>query len=69
MRCKGIRTASQSECDSPLYRCKDCGNLGCNQGPENACSHQAFRAARCRKCSKLGSQRPVKDEDAVAASA
>lgn len=69
MRCTGIRKATQQECGSPVYRCKDCGNTGCNQGPLGACSHQAFRTARCNQCNKLGSQRPVQENEATTATA
>lgn len=68
MRCDGIRTANNQTCGSPVFRCKDCGHMGCNQGSENVCSKQGFRTARCKSCNKLGSNRLVKDDEPAAAS-
>jgi hypothetical protein len=66
MRCIGTKTTSNEPCGSILFRCKSCEHLGCNQGADNACTHQAFRAARCRKCGKLGQNKMVKDDEQVA---
>lgn len=61
MRCDGVRTSSQECCGSLLYRCKDCGHQGCNQGADGQCSKQAFKSARCKSCNKIGTNRMVKD--------
>lgn len=66
MRCSGTKTATNEPCGSILFRCKACEHLGCNQGADNACTAQGFRAARCKGCGKLGQNKMVKDEDQAA---
>lgn len=61
MRCEGKRTATNETCGSPVYRCKDCQNEGCNQGSAGTCTKQGFHSARCQSCKKIGSNRMIKD--------
>lgn len=61
MRCDGTRTATQETCGSPVFRCKDCASVGCNQGLLGICSKQGFHSARCQSCKKIGSGRMIKD--------
>jgi hypothetical protein len=50
--CPGKR--GTSACNSTLYRCKACNNVGCEQSTEGKCTNQGFRAGTCMKCGKSG---------------
>lgn len=53
--CPGSRTdRNGSHCNGGLYRCKKCGNVGCDQGVKGRCSNQAFHNAKCLKCGAGG---------------
>jgi len=52
MACPG--TKHSHTCGSVLYRCKSCGNVGCDQGTKGTCSNQAFTGGKCMKCGKSG---------------
>jgi len=41
-------------CMSTLYKCKKCGNVGCDQGQYGKCSNQAFQFGICSKCGANG---------------
>ena len=41
--CPGKRVKNNNPCNSSLYRCKKCGNVGCEQGDSSQCSNQGFR--------------------------
>lgn len=49
-----------SRCDSTLYRCKACGNVGCGQSTEGKCTNQGFRTSKCMKCGKTGQKEMFK---------
>ena len=42
------------KCNSTLYKCKTCGNVGCSQSTEGKCTNQAFKMSKCLKCGKSG---------------
>jgi hypothetical protein len=53
-RCDGERAGYHLKCNGTLYRC-ECGNVGCMQNKEDACSRQGFLASgRCLKCAATG---------------
>lgn len=41
-------------CNRTLYRCKHCGNVGCDQASNASCPNQAFSSGRCVKYGKTG---------------
>jgi hypothetical protein len=44
-----------AKCTAPLYKCKSCGNVGCQSPESHACSNRAFDAgSKCMKCGKAG---------------
>ena len=52
--CPGKRKKNNSNCTSTLYRCKKCGNIGCEQNQPFDCSNQGFKAGKCLKCGVSG---------------
>lgn len=49
--CKGKRVKyNNSLCSKTLYRCKKCGNWGCDQTHQGECTNQGFVSGRCLKC-------------------
>lgn len=52
--CPGKRSTRGGACGSTLYRCKKCGNVGCEKGRIDECSNQGFRAGKCLKCGASG---------------
>ena len=56
--CTGKRKSANGTCHGQIYRCKKCGNAGCDY---NGCSNQAFKYDKCLKCSSSGQKDPVKD--------
>jgi len=48
--CHGQRKNYNMTCNSSIYKCKKCGNVGCNQPSEGDCSQQGFRNGSCVKC-------------------
>ncbi len=53
--CDGARKGSGAPCRGTLYRCRQCGGVGCRQSREELCSNQAFDAVdRCLKCGASG---------------
>jgi hypothetical protein len=52
--CPGKKIKTKGTCNGTLYRCKKCGNVGCDQGPSTACSNQAFDLGKCMKCGARG---------------
>ena len=49
-----------SACNSTVYRCKACGNVGCDQGSQGKCTNQAFTVFKCMKCGKTGQKEMFK---------
>jgi hypothetical protein len=47
-------TKRSHKCSSVLYRCKKCGNVGCDQGQPGHCTNQGFRVGKCQKCGAVG---------------
>lgn len=58
--CPGKRIKTKSSCNSTLYRCKKCGNVGCEQGDSTPCTNQAFRYGKCLKCGATGQKENFK---------
>jgi len=52
MGCPGKR--DNHTCNAQLYRCKSCGNVGCDHGQDGKCTNQAFKTGKCLKCGKSG---------------
>lgn len=52
--CPGKKIKSGTMCNSTLYRCKKCGNVGCDQGSQATCSNQGFKTGKCLKCGISG---------------
>jgi hypothetical protein len=50
--CPGKR--DNHTCSSILYRCKKCGNVGCDQGTMGKCTNQGFQSGKCLKCGAIG---------------
>ena len=50
--CLGKRK-SAATCNSVVYRCKQCANIGCDQVYTDQCSNQAFRCGTCVKCGTI----------------
>jgi len=50
--CIGKRK-SAATCDSVVYRCLKCTNVGCDQGQAGGCSNQGFRFGTCVKCGTI----------------
>lgn len=50
--CPGKR--DKHTCGRTLYRCKKCGNVGCDQVQVGKCTNQAFSGSKCLKCGKSG---------------
>lgn len=51
--CPGKRSDRSGSCNTQLYKCKYCNNVGCDQNRE-ICSNQAFMGSRCLQCNKAG---------------
>jgi hypothetical protein len=41
-------------CATIVYKCKACGNVGCEQSQQGKCTNQAFSGGRCLRCGKSG---------------
>jgi hypothetical protein len=56
--CQGKRR-STAICNSVVYRCENCTNVGCDQVEDGECSNQGFRSNSCLMCGTitLGEQR------------
>jgi hypothetical protein len=52
MNCPGMNMKTGSTCNSNLYRCQKCGNVGCDHHAPGTCSNQGFRSGKCEKCGK-----------------
>ena len=47
-------------CMSSMYKCKKCGNFGCDQSQDGKCSNQAFKVSKCLKCGAVGQKEVYK---------
>ena len=56
--CQGKRR-SAAKCNSAVYRCENCTNVGCDQVEAGECSNQGFRSKSCLMCGtiRLGEER------------
>jgi Sigma-54 factor, Activator interacting domain (AID) len=50
--CPGKRK-SAATCNSAVYRCKQCANIGCDQVHTDECTNQGFRCGTCLKCGTI----------------
>jgi len=58
-QCPGKRGAQT--CNRILYRCKKCGNVGCESGKPSECGNQAFlTGSKCVKCGTSGQKENFK---------
>ncbi|WP_372524394.1 hypothetical protein [Piscinibacter sp.] len=54
--CSGERKGSRLPCRGSLYKCSACGQVGCRQTQNDACTTQGFSAAgRCLHCGAANS--------------
>lgn len=58
--CPGKRIDRKGTCLSTLYRCKKCGNVGCDQGQPGKCQNQGFKLGKCMKCGASGQKEMFK---------
>jgi len=58
MACPG-KKKNGFPCLTTLYRCKSCGNVGCDH-TYHECSNQGFQQGRCMKCGKGGQKEPLR---------
>ena len=59
--CPGKRAKKVGSCGSILFRCKKCGNVGCQQAQGGDCSNQGFSASsKCLRCGILGQKEILK---------
>lgn len=52
--CPGRRTKRSGSCLATLYRCKKCGNVGCEHIQAGECTNQGFRLTKCARCGTAG---------------
>ncbi len=57
--CPGTKDG-KNKCYATLYRCKSCGNVGCDQSQHGKCDNQAFQSGKCNKCGKSGQKETFK---------
>jgi len=62
VRCDGKRAGFSLVCNGSLYRCV-CGNVGCVQTHEGACSKQGYTVlGKCLACGAVGQRELVAPE-------
>jgi hypothetical protein len=56
--CYGRRLtmATKPRCDATIYRCKKCGQVGCDKPREGDCSNQLFANGRCLRCNSFSTR-------------
>ena len=65
--CLGNRTGLNGKCNGQTFRC-ECGQVGCRQTYDDACTGQAFSAAwRCVKCGAVGKVEALNFENRIGA--
>lgn len=53
--CDGERKTNGQQCYGTLYKCTQCGNVGCIQNKDHLCSKQGFTVVkRCYQCGAIG---------------
>lgn len=59
--CDGERLGGYANaCRGQLYRCTNCGSVGCRQNKDHACSKQGFSVSfKCYACGATGKQEAV----------
>jgi hypothetical protein len=55
--CQGTRNGHN--CASHLYRCRNCGKVGCLHNQAGTCTNQGFAAGKCLTCGKSGTREGV----------
>jgi len=54
--CSG-KLKTGAKCTVPQYKCKSCGNIGCQSPEAHGCSNRAFdNGSKCLKCNKAGTK-------------
>lgn len=49
--CEGTRKGGSEACRGSLYKCKQCGGVGCKQSRHDLCSNQGFSVlGHCLRC-------------------
>lgn len=62
--CTGVRKGGGEPCRGTLYKCKQCGSVGCKQSRDDLCSSQGFSVVgRCLKCEAIGQMETVDPGD------
>lgn len=61
VKCTGIK--KDHPCKNPVFRCGNCGNLGCAQIVLDKCSRQGFKNDICLNCGTKGHRTPVPEEE------
>lgn len=53
--CTGERKTNGLQCFGTVYKCTECGSVGCKQNKDHVCSEQGFDVlGRCYKCGATG---------------
>lgn len=55
--CSSKNESNNRICGSLLYKCKNCGAVGCHI---NGCKNQKFRNGTCMACGRAGTMEPLK---------
>ena len=50
MICQGRLLRRIGTCSAILFKCKKCGNTGCDRNQPGECDNQAFISGRCMVC-------------------
>ena len=62
-RCDGVRSGFSLRCNATLYRCTNCGAVGCTQNKPAICSNQRFDVSeRCTQCATVGKREMIAPE-------
>lgn len=56
-RCPGKH--GKSGCLTQLYRCNNCGSIGCDKVTLGACTNQVFHFSKCVICGATGKKEPL----------
>lgn len=55
--CMNKNESTNRICGSLLYKCKNCGAVGCHI---NGCRNQKFKSGICTSCGKAGTMEPLR---------
>jgi hypothetical protein len=62
--CTGARKGGGEPCRGTLFKCKQCGTVGCRQSRADLCSNQVFSVTgKCNKCNSVGQMEAVAPGD------